>query len=407
MRADGKNFYNKLPQTPGVYIMKDARGRILYVGKAGNLRRRVASYFSRAHDTRIEKLVSEINKIEHRETETVIEALVLEAALIKELRPPYNIKEKDDKSFLFVEITDEEWLRVTLVRGKDRDPKRTHFGPFTSASSIREALKILRRIFPYNTHTPSQIKKYKRPCLDYELGLCPGACFGVTYSREYAVNIKNLIRFFRGEKKKIIATLKKEMVVASKREEYERAAKLKRQIFALEHIRDAALIGEENENWTLDIENSAKRIEGYDISNISGTNAVGSMVVFTDGVPDKSQYRKFKIRTVRGANDVAMLREVLTRRLRHSLGSSASKWALPDLILVDGGAPQVNAARAVLAEFKLNIPLVGLAKGPDRKNNELVGVAVPKWTNLATLIRLRDEAHRFAVAYHRRLRDRL
>ncbi|MBI5742602.1 MAG: GIY-YIG nuclease family protein, partial [Candidatus Niyogibacteria bacterium] len=269
------NFYNKLPQTPGVYIMKGARGRILYVGKAGNLRRRVASYFSRAHDARIEKLVGEINRIEHRETETVIEALVLEAALIKALRPPYNIKEKDDKSFLFVEITDEEWPRVILVRGKDRDLARTHFGPFTSASSIREALKILRRIFPYNTHSSTQIKKFKRACLDYELGLCPGACGGVANKKEYATTLHHLKLFFTGGKKKIIASLKKEMTATSRAQEYERAEKLKRQIFALTHIQDAALIGsDEVENCKLDIENSAKRLEGYDISNISGTNAV-------------------------------------------------------------------------------------------------------------------------------------
>jgi excinuclease ABC subunit C len=413
--------------------MKDAAGRVLYVGKAGNLRRRVASYFSRAHDARIEKLVSEINRIEHRETETVIEALVLEAALIKELRPPYNIKEKDDKSFLFVEITGEEWPRVILVRGKDRDQKREHphttsadrridmgacFGPFTSASSIREALKILRRIFPYNTLTPTQIKKYKRPCLDYELGLCPGACAGRANKKEYSKTLRHLKLFFTGGKKKIIASLKKEMSAASRAQEYERAEKLKRQIFALEHIQDAAIIGsDETYGGGTSVYRNTRRIEGYDISNISGTSAVGSMVVFTDGVPDKSQYRKFKIKTVCGANDVAMLREVLTRRLQHSvkhsvfdrrsLGGSTSKWPLPQLILIDGGLPQVNAARAVLAEFKLNIPLVGLAKGPDRKKNALVGDAVPKWTNLPTLIRLRDEAHRFAITYHRRLRGKL
>ncbi|MBI5742239.1 MAG: excinuclease ABC subunit UvrC, partial [Candidatus Niyogibacteria bacterium] len=166
----------------------------------------------------------------------------------------------------------------------------------------------------------------------------------------------------------------------------------------------------EVENCKLDIENSAKRLEGYDISNISGTNAVGSMVVFTDGAPDKSQYRKFKIRTVKDANDVAMLREVLTRRFGGStskLGNWISKWPLPQLILIDGGLPQVNATRQMLTEFKLNIPTLGLAKGPDRKNNTLVGDKIPAWTNFTTLIRLRDEAHRFAVSYHRKLRSRL
>src|SRR3989344_1918439 len=175
-----KRLYKNLPQTPGVYLMKSASGRILYIGKAANLKRRVSSYFMRANDARIEKLVGEIKKIDYKKTDSALEALILESKLIKKYQPLFNVKEKDDKSFLYVEIAREEFPRILLVRGTDKS-KRERFGPFTSASNIREALKILRRIFPWSTHEAEQIAKRKsqgahRPCFDYEIGLCPGTC---------------------------------------------------------------------------------------------------------------------------------------------------------------------------------------------------------------------------------------
>lgn len=379
--------------------MKDANGRILYIGKAGNLKRRVSSYFLRPHDTRIQKMVSEIRAIDYKETDTALEALILESALIKEHQPPFNVKEKDDKSFLYVEITKEKFPRVLLVRGKDL-AGRIYFGPFTSASSIREALRIIRKIFPWSIHTADKIGTFKRPCFDHEVGLCPGTCIGAISRKDYLKNIRNIKLFFAGKKRQIMRELEREMKFVAKNLEFEKADELKRQIFAIQHIRDVALISDSEiaglsaTNYKLQ---ASYRIEGYDISNISGTSAVGSMVVFENGKPAKGEYRKFKIQTIHESNDVGMMKEVLRRRF-------GNPWTLPDLILVDGGKGQVNVAREVLSEFGLRIPVVGIAKGPERKKNEFVGV-VPRGIEEKTLIRVRDEAHRFAIAYHKRVRS--
>lgn len=402
-----------LPDTPGVYLMKDAAGRILYVGKAGNLKRRVSSYFTRPHDSRIEKLVHGIRKIDFRKTETALEALILESALIKQHQPPYNIREKDDKSFLYVEITREPFPRVLLVRGKEigaspASAKATagkRFGPFIAASQIREALRIMRRIFPWNVHPDVGRKTYevrnKRPCFEYEVGLCPGTCVGAISRADYRSTIVNIRRLFQGKKQLILRALKRDMRSASDALEFEKAGRIRKQIFSLQHIQDVALI---KDSEVLDIAartGRPQRIEGYDISNISGTSAVGSMVVFTDGKPDKNEYRKFRIRTITQSDDVGMLREVLRRRFKHT--PPAGGWPLPDIVLIDGGRGQVNAARKVLAEFGMRMPVVGIAKGPERKKNEFVGV-VPAGIDPNALIRIRDEAHRFAISYHRTLR---
>lgn len=403
--AKKESKYKNLPETPGVYLFKNKAGKLLYIGKAGNLKRRVSSYFLRPHDYRIQKLASEISDIEYKKTDTAIEALILEAELIKKRMPLYNIREKDDKSFLFVEIVKEMFPRVLLVRGKEKIKGR-RFGPFTSAAQAREALKIIRRIFPFSTHPirdhdtvakrqPGSNGTGAKPCFDYQIGLCPGTCVGAISQKEYLKNIKNLELFFEGKKKKIVGNLKKDMAAASRTMEYEKADRIKRQLFALQHIQDVALIKESPiENSRLEIQNY--RIEGYDISNISGTSSVGAMVVFGNNEPDKNEYRKFRIKTVFGPNDTGMIKEILTRRFRNS-------WPKPDLILIDGGQGQVNAAREVLRKFKLKIPLIGLAKGPERKRNDIIG-KIPKFTNLKTLIRIRDEAHRFAIAYHKKVR---
>jgi len=389
--SNKNNLYKNLPDTPGVYLMKGLNNRLLYVGKAGNLKRRVSSYFLKSQDSKTEKLVSEIRKIDYIETGTAIEALILEAELIKKHTPPFNIREKDDKSFLFVEITKEKFPRVLLVRGKNK-ANGYRFGPFTSANSIREALRIVRRIFPFSVHDPERLGKFIRPCFDYEIGTCPGTCIGVVTRLNYLKNIRNIKLFFEGKKEIITKSLEKEMKVASKKLEFEEAEKIKRQIFALHHIQDIAFI---NESEVVG-EKTIGRIEGYDISNISGTNAVGSMVVFVNGKPDKDEYRKFKINTVKQINDVGMMNEVLKRRFGNS-------WTLPDLVLVDGGLGQVNVARKVLREFNLKIPIIGIAKGPTRKANRIVG-KIPEGAMKKNLIQVRDEAHRFAISYHKKLR---
>lgn len=424
--------YKKFPETPGVYIMKDAGGRVLYVGKAANLRRRVSSYFERPHDVRIQALVSKVARIDTEQKDTALEALIREAELIKTLTPPFNVREKDDKSFLYFEITREKFPRVLLVRGagvvaagggkgaRAVAPEGKRYGPFTSASSAREALRILRRIFPWSTHDPDEIGRMKRPCFNYEIGLCPGTCIGAIAHEDYVKNIERLRLFFEGKKERIIHALEKDMKAAAKKQEFEKAEALRRQTFALRHIQDTALI---SDSETLVMPGSAQggaaaaksgyRIEGYDISNISGTSAVGSMVVFTDGAPDKDEYRKFKIRSIFQPNDVGMLKEVLERRFAHSApadseahratGKESARWPMPDLVLIDGGLAQVNTARRVLLRAGLKIPIVGIAKGPKRDRNDVIGL-VPKGVQKATLVKVRDEAHRFAISYHKALR---
>ena len=399
----------KLPPSPGVYLMKDAKGRVLYVGKAANLKRRVSSYFAgphlrqgfggQAHDVRIERLANENRRGDYEGTGTAVEALIREAELIKKLEPPYNIREKDDKSFLSIVITREKFPRVLLVRGRNAPPG-TVYGPFTSATSLREAMRILRRIFPWSEHDVSSFKFHvsgTKPCFNYELGLCPGTCIGVADAKEYRKTVAQLKLFLSGKRKRLVATLTREMKIASRALEFERAETLRKRLFALQHIQDVALI-ESDKFQVSSFRFQTIRIEGYDISNISGTSAVGSMVVFVNDRPAKDEYRKFAIRTVQGANDTAMLQEVLERRLRHR------EWQLPNLILVDGGAPQVSTARKVLRIMRQAIPIVGIAKGPERKRNDIIGI-VPRGMNKQTLIRVRDEAHRFAIRYHRTLRE--
>ena len=410
--------YKKFPETPGVYIMKDGAGRILYVGKAVNLRKRVSSYFERPHDMRIQTLVGKIDTIDFEQKDTALEALIREAELIKKITPPFNVREKDDKSFLYFEITREKFPRVLLVRGAgagaaDVAMQGKRYGPFTSASSAREALRILRKIFPWSTHDPDEIGRLNRPCFNYEIGLCPGTCIGAITHEDYMKNIERLRMFFEGKKARIITALEKEMKAASKKQEFERAEALRRQMFALRHIRDTALISDHDALMPREPGGGAGlkagyRIEGYDISNISGTSAVGSMVVFEDEEPNKNEYRKFKIRSIFQPNDVGMLKEVLERRFAHTppadaVVKSKTRWPMPDLVLIDGGLAQVNTARRVLLRAGVKVPIVGIAKGPKRDRNDIIGL-VPKGVQKDTLIKVRNEAHRFAITYHKALR---
>src|SRR3989344_5671613 len=406
MRED---LHKNLPDTPGVYLMKDRAGRLLYVGKAANLKRRVSSYFTRPHDYRIEKLVSEISKIGFEKTLNALEALVLESALIKKHQPPYNIKEKDDKSFLFVAVTKDIFPRVLLVRGKNADSKKYKgfYGPFVYSSSVREALRIVRRIFPFSIHPPKFLFRknlggqvHRRACFDYELCLCPGTCIGMADRKEYGKTLRNIGLIFSGKTSRILRSLERDMKEASKKLDFERAGKLKRQLFALKHIQDSTIISDSETFLTPDTHAlNHIRVEGYDISNISEDYPVGSMVVSIGGKPARAEYRKFKIKDTEGQNDVGMMAEILRRRFsgRHT------DWRTPSLVLVDGGLGQVNAAEKVLSDAGLKIPVVGIAKGAKRKNNRFVG-SIPAGIDKKTLIRLRDEAHKYAITYHPKLR---
>lgn len=403
-----------LPPRPGVYFMKDAHGRLLYIGKATSLRTRVTSYFTRPADARIAKMVSKIGRIDHEETPTAIEALILEAKYIKRHQPPYNVMEKDDKSFVHLAFTREEYPRPVLIRGHElvRMPKRRFlkvFGPFRSATSVRAALDALRKAFPWTTCRPGR----KRPCFYRHLKMCPGVCTGDVTPEGYRRIIDRLIGFFEGKRNVVVKEMQGAMKAAAKAHRFEDAADIRDRLYALEHVRDIAVLKKEDTAFD-QIVDIYGRIEGYDISDIGGQDAVGSMVVFKDGEPRKSSYRKFAIKTVKGANDTAMLEEVLRRRFARSISPEKGrrKWPLPDLIMVDGGKGQLNVARRVLDEYGLKIPLVGIAKGYDRKQDELVYDKSDHELSRLVLAfkpllqKVRDEAHRSAVSFHRQRRKR-
>ena len=391
--ADKSDLYKDFPNTPGIYKMLDKKGKIIYVGKAVNLKRRVSSYFTRPQDRRISALVQEVEAIEFEDAGSALEALIIEAARIKEFQPFYNILEKDDTSFLYVEITDEDLPRVQLVRG--RSPIRgNRYGPFLAERAIREGMRILRRIIPYATHAPG--KAGDRSCFDVHIGLCPGTCAGLVDERSYKAGIRKLELILSGKQKQVVAQLKREMNASAKKLDFEQANRIKRTLFALEHVNDTSVITREEVQRD---RARTTRIEGYDISHTMGKQSVGSMVVFTNDAPDKNEYRKFTIKTVEGNDDYASLVEVVTRRLNHP------EWPMPDVFLIDGGAGQVHAVRELLRERGVATPVVGIAKGAERKRNDFIG-AIPHTIAPETLIKVRDEAHRFAIAFHRKRRGK-
>ncbi len=418
----------KLPDEPGVYFYYDKNGELLYIGKATSLKNRVGSYFTKAHDNRISQLVAKIAKIDYIITPTVIEALVLEANQIKAHQPPFNILQRDDKSFLYLVLTNEDFPKPLLMRGlelehlginpfdKELSAKAKKkflavYGPYTSGYSLKKALDYIRKIIPWSDCEPPEISSRSRPCFYRHIRRCPGVCNGEISKSDYRKIIRQLMLFFDGKKTQLVKKLELEMKKASKERRFEEAAGLRNKIFALKHIQDVAFITREDVELPVvklreeSLINLEGRIEAYDISNISGTSAVGSMVVFEEGRPAKDQYRKFKIKTVKGANDTAMMQEVMRRRLKRN-------WPLPELMVIDGGKGQINAVQEILRELQIEVPIIGIAKGFDRKQDRLVfdhenyELARVAKRGKEIFQKARDEAHRFAVKYHRELRSK-
>lgn len=406
-----------IPKEPGVYYMKDAKGHLLYVGKASNLERRVKQYWQRPHGEHIEKMVPSIRRVDYTVTESVIEALILEANEIRKKKPPFNVIGKDDASFLHLAITNDEFPKPLLIRGHEleRMPKKAFkrvFGPYTSSASLRAALELSRKLFGWSDCEPGQ----KRACFNYHIKLCPGVCIGAVTKEEYAKTIRHLIYFFDGKKKAVLKDLEKEMKLAAKEERFEDAGRLRNRMFALMHINDVSVIKPEDPVRTADTEkiNIFGRVEAYDISHTGNTEIVGVMTASFEGLPKKSWYKKFKIKSVAHADDVASMREVLTRRFERAKKEKGPSWALPDMIVIDGGKPQVNAAQKVLDAFGLDIPMIGLAKGFDRKQDVVVYPIRKKTPELQRVVmrykkilqHTRDEAHRFAITFHRKRRGK-
>jgi excinuclease ABC subunit C len=535
-----------LPTKPGVYLFEDSRGKIIYVGKAVSLRNRVRSYFS--HSTNLspkfERLVAEINDFETIVTDSEQEALILECNLIKKYRPSYNVRLKDDKTFPYLKIDiKSDWPSVRITRRFHKNGDR-YFGPFASANSLRQTLRLINKIFPFRSCTKTITGKAQKPCLEYHINQCLGPCIGAVTKEDYHDVIKQVILFLEGKQELVLRDLKRKMKKASQQLQFEKAALLRDQIQAIEEviegqrtaitvrgnqdaialaqtkdlayaeiffIRHNKLIGrdyilldgirdeepeqimtsfikqyyasassiprlillqypiEETEfitKWLANqrgapvklhvprqgakkqlmdmvAENAREgltlyqakqstliksalvleelkdrlsltriplRIEGYDISDIQGNFAVGSMVVFDKGQPKPAHYRRFRIKSVAGIDDYAMIQEVLRRRFRRSL-SADDKWAAtPDLVLIDGGKGHLNAALEMMKELGLNsTPVASLAK----EREEVFIADKPESLNIpqtsATLYllqRIRDEAHRFALGYHQKLRQK-
>jgi excinuclease ABC subunit C len=406
----------KLPDTPGIYFFLGKNKEILYVGKATSLRSRVRSYFlSDLGETRgplITQMVAEARAIDFKATDSVLEALILEADLIKKFQPRYNTKEKDDKSFNCVVITKEDFPRVLIVRKRDIDSAVIHnskfiihsfFGPFPNGTLLKEALKIIRRIFPFRDAkcTPGQGK----PCFNRQIGLCPGVCTGEISKQDYAKTIRNLILFFSGKKTLILKNLRREMRDEARMRNFERAGEIKRQIFALEHIQDVSLLRSDDADRRglgADLRGQNEivyRIEAYDIAHISGTDVVGAMVVVEGGVPVKSDYRKFKIKGGFGNNDVASLGEVIERRLGHS------EWPLPSLFVADGAAAQKSVIETALKARGLSIPVVAVTKDRHHRPEKIFGDKELAQANEKAILLANSEAHRFALAFHRKRRS--
>ncbi len=417
-KADAKKYIAELPKSPGVYLYHDRDGQVLYVGKATSLRARVAQYFSgqeeKSRGYRMQLLTQDTARIEVQETDTVLEALILEAELIKQFQPKFNIEGKDDKSYCYFLITAEEFPRVLIVRETDfikqkyQDPiyaRAKKFGPYTSKEQMQIALKIIRRIFPFHARREHS----EKGCLDAQIGLCPGPYAGRISLQDYKRNMRNISLFLTGHKKKILKELERDMKHHAKSEEFEEAALVKKQIYALTHINDIALMSRRDaQPPSLDGDTNQVRLEAFDISHISGEHMVASMVVFVDGLPRKSAYRKFKIKAVKGINDVAAMREVIARRLGH-----LHDWGVPTVMILDGGQGHLNMGKKLFADMDVpqSIGLLAVAKGPTRKKVDVYTcerylVAADITSDLDTIEALREEAHRFAITYHKSLRSK-
>ncbi len=403
----------KLPDKPGIYLFYNLKKELIYAGKATSLKTRVRSYFSGQKTPRpIEEMIHEVVDLKYIVADSALEAIILESIYIKKFKPRYNVLGRDDKSWNYLTISSDDYPIVATIRqheykkiiaqASSKKEFQYIFGPYPSLNT-KAALKILRRLF-YFSNCQKIKRKNNKPCLYYQMGECFGVCTGEISPKEYRQKIiMPLVRFLKGNKKQVLRDFEKQMKKASNKLDFEEASRIRNQLYSLRRIQDIALL---NSSFVVDIEkqNQNLRIEGYDISNLGKTGKVGSMVVFENGKSNKSNYRKFKIRSVLGQSDVDCIDEVLRRRLMHQ------EWKYPGLILVDGGKPQVNRAKRVIADFGLKIPVVGIAKGPKRNKNEFVlgsrNRGFIRWveSNQKLLVQVRDEAHRFAIAYQRKLR---
>lgn len=393
--------YKKLnfPEAPGVYFFKDNSGSILYIGRATSLKDRVLSYFSndliQTRGPLLVDMITKAHKAEYIQTDSVLEAIILESNEIKKHQPYFNTKEKDNKSYNFVVITDEDFPRIIIARGRTLDKLdekelkfkiRHQFGPYPQGTLLRDALKIIRKIFPFRDE--KAILKHQESFYR-SIGLSPDIS-SADSKKEYQKTIRNLVLFFEGKKSQLLKALEDDMNKYAKKQEFELARKARNTIYALNHIQDVSLIKTEK-----DVVSDGFRIEAYDIAHMAGKDTVGVMTVVVGGEIQKSAYKKFKI-SKEANDDVAGLKEILTRRLKHP------EWGMPNLIVIDGGLGQINATKEIVK----TVPVVSVVKNDAHKPDHFLGNEDITKQHAKSILLANSEAHRFAIAYHKKLRAR-
>lgn len=445
-----QKFAGELPDVPGVYFFLDAEGTVLYIGKATSLRDRVKSYFSQdillTRGPKIVRMLELTGDIKWQETDSALEALLLEANLIHKYRPTYNTDAKDDKSWNYIVITKEKFPRVLVERGRKLEDRmsnaeeksknkelgiknkelrmkiRSMFGPFPSGGSLKEAVKIVRKIFPFRDactplddvvheedagepdHHTSRRRKDAGGCFNYQIGLCPGVCVGAVSAREYGKTIRNIELFFLGKKTTLVRNLEREMKSEAKALHFERAGELKKTLFALAHIQDVALL--KRDMFGLVSESPSRRsfgvlrVEAYDVAHLGGTETVGVMTVVSGSETAKNEYRKFLIRETTNGNDFAALEELLRRRFGHP------EWPFPDLVVVDGSHLQRHVAESVLRDFALDIPVVSVVKNEHHQPKGILGPKEERDAHRDAILLANSESHRFAISFHRKRRGK-
>ncbi|KKS30858.1 MAG: Excinuclease ABC C subunit domain protein [Parcubacteria group bacterium GW2011_GWA2_43_11] len=406
----------KLPDASGVYFFLGPKQEVLYVGKATSLKDRVRSYFAStlasARGNQMVAMVERAVRVDFRQTDSVLEALILEAKCIKELKPPFNVRDKDDKSFNFLIITiHEAYPRLLTVRGKELPMRYNElvarntgigkkveplvYGPFPHATQFKQALKIIRKIFPYyDTKRPVDelmAKNDSKLRFNQSIGVYPNA----SITKEmYRRNIRHIKTIFDGKLQSVVVTLERDMRRFAKQEQFENAHIAKKQLFALQHIEDVSLIRKERGEGVTD----AIRIEGYDVAHLGGKNTVGVMVAVVGGEAQKKEYRTFTIRTAVEGSDTGALKELLERRLAHP------EWQYPRIIVLDGGIAQLNTAKKVLAEAGVAIPLIAVTKDAHHNPRSLHGPIKIRTLYQGDILLANAEAHRFSLAVHTKKR---
>ena len=434
-----KKKISLFPKTPGIYKYKDKQGKIIYVGKAVNLQSRVKSYFRKDLELgpKTVKLVENIEDMEILETESEVDALLLEAELIKRLKPKYNVLLRDDKFYKYIEIKNEkvsyiengisrlEIISRVITSRKVTTPGSNYFGPYPSGTYVDDVLRQFRKTFKYRDCSKVKYNLYQKkhkPCLFGDIGLCLAPCVGNVTPTEYRRSIGQFKKLLSGKSSSVMTELKTQMQKASKNEQYESATVFRDRLEKLHYLRqnnrnandyieNPNLIEDINYQALLNLKNLIptlkqlpQRIECFDISNTQGTNPTASMVVAMDGRLDKSEYRKFKIMSKSTPDDFLMMQEAVKRRFNNN-------WPMPNLLVIDGGKGQLRAVIKILDLLGLKLPIIGLAKKEetiviyDKESFELITLKKTQ-PELRLLQRLRDEAHRFAIIYHRKLRSR-